>query len=123
MSSIGSHKLGYGGNNSIRVGLVHQFQKETLEEDLKYALLHGSQGLRQHMLDRGEKLVAGHESEEVQQSNSSGSEHEEELEEHDEMFVAHNDLIVIPEPWQETILELQQVGDKNNVDHRPSDMG
>ncbi|XP_059065313.1 uncharacterized protein LOC131857163 isoform X1 [Cryptomeria japonica] len=33
---------------------AHQFQKKA-SEDLKYALLHGSQGLRQHMLgSRGE---------------------------------------------------------------------
>ncbi|XP_059065165.1 uncharacterized protein LOC131056386 [Cryptomeria japonica] len=62
VSSIGSHKLGFGGYNSIRGGLVHQFQKEASEEDLKYALLHGSQGLRQHLVDRGEILVSGHES-------------------------------------------------------------
>ncbi|GLJ24200.1 hypothetical protein SUGI_0461480 [Cryptomeria japonica] len=114
VSSIGSHKLGSGGYNSIRGGLVHHFQKEASEEDLKYALLHGSQGLRQHMLDRGEKLVSGHESEEAQQSKSSGSEHEEELEDHDELFVAHNDSTVIPETREETILEFQQVGDNNN---------
>ncbi|GLJ22493.1 hypothetical protein SUGI_0423540 [Cryptomeria japonica] len=35
ISSIGSHKLGYG----------LPISKETSEEDLKYALLHGSQGL------------------------------------------------------------------------------
>ncbi|GLJ24263.1 hypothetical protein SUGI_0462650 [Cryptomeria japonica] len=45
VSSIGSHKLGSGGYNSIRGGLVHQFQKEASKDDLKYALLHGSQGL------------------------------------------------------------------------------
>ncbi|GLJ55017.1 hypothetical protein SUGI_1181050 [Cryptomeria japonica] len=67
VSSIGSHKLGSGGYNNIHGGLVHHFQKESSEEDLKYALLHGSQGLRKHMLDRGEKLVSGHESEEAQQ--------------------------------------------------------
>lgn len=33
---------------------------------------------------------------------------------HDESFVAHNHSIVIPEPWQETIVEFQQMGDKNN---------
>ncbi|XP_057845962.1 uncharacterized protein LOC131055519 isoform X1 [Cryptomeria japonica] len=65
VSSIGSDKLGSGGYNSIRGGLVHQFQKEASEEDLKYALLHGSQGLRQHLVDRGEILVSGHESEET----------------------------------------------------------
>ncbi|GLJ07885.1 hypothetical protein SUGI_0076150 [Cryptomeria japonica] len=92
---------------------VHYFQKEASEDDLKYALLHGSQGLRQHMLDQGEKLVSGHESEEAQQSNSSGSEHEEELEDHDELFVAHNDSTIIPETREETILEFQQVGDNN----------
>ncbi|XP_059065317.1 uncharacterized protein LOC131857163 isoform X2 [Cryptomeria japonica] len=42
----------------INLGLcykqAHQFQKKA-SEDLKYALLHGSQGLRQHMLgSRGE---------------------------------------------------------------------
>ncbi|GLJ32920.1 hypothetical protein SUGI_0663100 [Cryptomeria japonica] len=84
---------------------VHHFQKEASEEDLKYALLHGSQGLRQHMLDRGKKLVSGHESEEAQQSNSSGSEHEEELEDHDELFVAHNDSTVIPQTREKTIFE------------------
>ncbi|GLJ27431.1 hypothetical protein SUGI_0538570 [Cryptomeria japonica] len=92
---------------------VHQFQKKALEEDLKYALLHGSQGLRQHLVDQGEILVSGHESEEAQQSNSSSSEHEEELEDHDELFVAYNDSIVIPETRQEIILEFQQVGDTN----------
>ncbi|GLJ34752.1 hypothetical protein SUGI_0699320 [Cryptomeria japonica] len=45
---------------------------------------------------------------EAQQSNSSGSENEEELEDHDELFVAHNDLTVIPETQEETILEFQQ---------------
>ncbi|XP_057850658.2 uncharacterized protein LOC131066792 isoform X5 [Cryptomeria japonica] len=44
---------------------VHQFQKEASEDDLKYALLHGSQGLQQHLVDRGEILVSGHESEET----------------------------------------------------------
>ncbi|KAH9325934.1 hypothetical protein KI387_006112, partial [Taxus chinensis] len=63
LSSIGSHKLGSGGYNSIRGSLVHQFRKEASDEDLKYALMHGSQGLRQHMIDRGEKLVIEHESE------------------------------------------------------------
>ncbi|GLJ05835.1 hypothetical protein SUGI_0026380 [Cryptomeria japonica] len=63
--------------------------------------------------DRGEILVSGHESKEAQQSNSSGSEHEEEVEDHDELFVAHNDSIVIPETRQETILEFQQVRDNN----------
>ncbi|XP_059064934.1 uncharacterized protein LOC131032137 [Cryptomeria japonica] len=92
---------------------VHQFQKEASEEDLKYALLHGSQGLRQHLVDRGEILVSGHESEEAQQSHSSGSEHEEEVEDHDELFVAHNDSIVIPETRQETIFEFQQARDNN----------
>ncbi|GLJ06506.1 hypothetical protein SUGI_0040550 [Cryptomeria japonica] len=92
---------------------VHQFQKEASEDDLKYSLLHGSQGLRQHLLDRGEILVSGHESEEAQQLNSSGSEHQEEVEDHDELFVAQNDSIVIPETRQETILEFQQVGDNN----------
>ncbi|GLJ20468.1 hypothetical protein SUGI_0372390 [Cryptomeria japonica] len=66
VSSIGSHKLGSGGYNSIHGGLVHQFQKEASEDDLKYALLHGSQGLQQHLVDRGEILVSGHESEEAQ---------------------------------------------------------
>ncbi|XP_057850654.2 uncharacterized protein LOC131066792 isoform X3 [Cryptomeria japonica] len=65
VSSIGSHKLGSGGYNSIHGGLVHQFQKEASEDDLKYALLHGSQGLQQHLVDRGEILVSGHESEET----------------------------------------------------------
>ncbi|GLJ26662.1 hypothetical protein SUGI_0518640 [Cryptomeria japonica] len=46
---------------------VHQFQYEASEEDLKYALLHGSQGFRQHMIDRGDKLITGHEYEEAQQ--------------------------------------------------------
>ncbi|KAH9292384.1 hypothetical protein KI387_042429, partial [Taxus chinensis] len=63
MSSIGSHKLGSGGYNSIRGSLVHQFRKEASDEDLKYALMHGSQGLQQHMIDRGEKLVIEHEAE------------------------------------------------------------
>ena len=35
-------------------------KKEASEEDLKYALLHGSRDLKQHMLDRGEKLTIGH---------------------------------------------------------------
>ncbi|GLJ53235.1 hypothetical protein SUGI_1134590 [Cryptomeria japonica] len=100
-------------NTSIVMPEVHQFQKEASEEDLKYALLHGSQGLRQHLVDQGEILVSGHESEEAQQSNSPGSEHEEELEDHDELFVAHNDSIIIPETRQEAILKFQQVGDNN----------
>ncbi|GLJ19254.1 hypothetical protein SUGI_0346330 [Cryptomeria japonica] len=83
---------------------VHQFQKEASEEDLKYALLHGSQGLQQNLVDRGEILVSGLESKEAQQSNSLGSEHEEEVEDHDELFVPHNDSIFIPETRQETIL-------------------
>ncbi|XP_059075537.1 uncharacterized protein LOC131075415 [Cryptomeria japonica] len=104
VSSIGSHKLGSRGYNSIRGSLVHQFQKEASEEDLKYALLHGSQGLQQNLVDRGEILVSGLESKEAQQSNSLGSEHEEEVEDHDELFVPHNDSIFIPETRQETIL-------------------
>ncbi|XP_059077944.1 uncharacterized protein LOC131876538 [Cryptomeria japonica] len=48
---------------------VHQFQKEASEDDLKYSLLHGSQGLGQHLVDRGEILVSGHEFEEAQQLN------------------------------------------------------
>jgi len=39
---------------------VHQFQKEASEEDLKYASLHGSQALRQHMINWGEKLIIGY---------------------------------------------------------------
>ena len=35
------------------------FEKESTEEDLKYALLHGSLGLQQHVLDREEKLIIG----------------------------------------------------------------
>ncbi|XP_057870639.2 uncharacterized protein LOC131074772 isoform X2 [Cryptomeria japonica] len=50
---------------------------------------------------------------EAQQSNLSSSEHEEEVEDHDELFVAHNDSFVILETRQETILEFQQVGDNN----------
>ncbi|GLJ20196.1 hypothetical protein SUGI_0366580 [Cryptomeria japonica] len=96
VSSIGSHKLGFGGYNSIHGGLVHQFQREASEEDLKYSLLHVSQGPQQNLIDQGEILVSGHEFEEAQQSNSTGSEHEEELEDHDELFVAHNYSIVIP---------------------------
>lgn len=42
---------------------VHQFQKEASQEDLKFALLNGSQCLRKHMLDRGDILANGHENE------------------------------------------------------------
>ena len=45
---------------------------------------------------------------------SSNSEYGEELEEHAELFVSHNDLIMILEPQQEILLQFQQVGNNNN---------
>ncbi|XP_057864343.2 subtilisin-like protease SBT3.18 [Cryptomeria japonica] len=83
---LGMKDLAMPSNTSTIMPEVHQFQKEASEEDQKYALLHGSQGLCQHMLDRGKKLVSGHESEEAQQLNSLGCEHEEVLEDHDELW-------------------------------------
>ncbi|XP_059077490.1 uncharacterized protein LOC131060934 [Cryptomeria japonica] len=69
--ALGSYGLddvrNYTSIHLTKMPEVHQFQYEASEEDLKYALLHGSQGFRQHMIDRGDKLITGHEYEEAQQ--------------------------------------------------------
>lgn len=39
---------------------IRQFGKAVSEKDLKYALKHGVQGLRQQMLERGEKFSTSH---------------------------------------------------------------
>lgn len=68
---IGSHKLGPCGYSSIQGTLIRQFGKAVSEKDLKYALKHGVQGLRQQMLERGEKFSTSHgTNEEAQQSHS-----------------------------------------------------
>lgn len=68
---IGSHKLGPCGYSSIQGSLIRQFGKAVSEKDLKYALKHGVQGLRQQMLERGEKVSISHGTHEAQQSNSN----------------------------------------------------
>lgn len=68
---IGSHKLGPCGYSSIQGTLIRQFGKAVSEKDLKYALKHGVQGLRQQMLERGEKFSTSHGTHEVQQSHSN----------------------------------------------------
>ncbi|KAH9308129.1 hypothetical protein KI387_036040, partial [Taxus chinensis] len=124
LSSIGSHKLGSGGYNSIRGSLVHHFRKEASDEDLKYALMHGSQGLRQHMIDRGEKLVIEHESEDVQQSNSlkgaTDSEHEDATEGCDDFVAGQNESIDLLGTHLENNPEIQQTRVQDDYHVAPS---
>ncbi|KAH9302665.1 hypothetical protein KI387_014248, partial [Taxus chinensis] len=90
---------------------VHHFRKEASDEDLKYALMHGSQGLRQHMIDRGEELVIEHEYEDVQQSNSlkgaTESEDEDATEGCDDFVAGQNESIDLLETHLENNPEIQ----------------
>lgn len=45
---------------------------------------------------------------------TSRSEHGEVIQAHDDFLVAQNHPNVILEPWQETIVEIQRMGDINN---------
>lgn len=73
LSRIGSHKLGPCGYSSIQGSLIRQFGKAVSEKDLKYALKHGVQGLRQQMLERGAKFATSKEKLDAEQSNSNGA--------------------------------------------------
>ncbi|KAH9305895.1 hypothetical protein KI387_010299, partial [Taxus chinensis] len=103
---------------------VHHFRKEASDEDLKYALMHGSQGLRQHMIDRGEKLVIEHESEDVQQSNSlkgaTDSEHEDATEGCDDFVAGQNESIDLLGTHLENNPEIQQTRVQDDYHVAPS---